>query len=224
MGRLKLASFFAKISLINIVFFLKKIMKILSAILVLLFTTSCIETVLISSAATGVMVVRDKPIPDAGKDIVISTKIGSSFLVNGLKNYGNSVDVTVNEGRVLLTGIVRDSQKAKLAAELCWNVKGVKEVIDEIQLRDNESVSAKDFLDTASDYSITSQVEAKMLFDKKIATLNYQVTTVSKTVYFLGIAQSEAEKRRVLALAAKIRGVKKVVDHIILTNDDRRRK
>lgn len=192
--------------------------------MVLLFTTSCIETVLVGSAATGVVVVRDKQIADTGKDIVISTKIGSSFLVNGLKNYGNSVDVTVNEGRVLLTGIVRDAQKAKLAAELCWNVKDVKEVIDEIQLRDNDSVSAKDFLDAAADYSITSQVEAKMLFDKKIATLNYQVTTVNKTVYLLGVAQSEAEKRRVLALAAKIRGVKKVVDHIILTNDDRRRK
>ncbi|MBM5783039.1 MAG: BON domain-containing protein, partial [Pelagibacterales bacterium] len=130
---------------------------------------------------------------------------------------------TVNEGRVLLTGIVRDVQKAKLASDLCWSVKGVKEVIDEIQVRDGDSVHLKDFLSATADYSITSQIETKMLFDKKITTLNYQVTTVNKTVYFLGVAQNESEKRRVLSLASKVLGVKKVVDHIILLGDDRRK-
>lgn len=200
-----------------------RIISVIFTVFVLFLSTSCMETVLVGSAATGVSVIRDKSMSDTGKDIVISTKIGSSFLINGLKNYGNSVDVTVNEGRVLLTGIVRDAQKAKLASELSWNVKGVKEVIDEIQLRDGDSVHAKDFLNSAADYSITSQIESKMLFDKRIMTLNYQVTTVNKTVYFLGVAQDDSEKRRVLSLASKVRGVKKVVDHIVLTSDDRRK-
>ncbi len=189
----------------------------------MLSITSCMETVLLGSATTGFVVVREKSLPNTGKDIVILSKVGSSFLVNGLKNYGNSIDVTVNEGRVLLTGIVRDAQKAKLASDLCWSVKNVKEVIDEIQVKDGDSVHVKDFLSATSDYSITSQIEAKMLFDKKITTLNYQVTTVNKIVYFLGVAQNESEKRRVLSLASKVRGVKKVVDHIILAVDERRK-
>ncbi|MBM5782430.1 MAG: BON domain-containing protein, partial [Pelagibacterales bacterium] len=121
-----------------------RIISIICSLIVFLFSTACMETVIVGSATTGFVVVREKSLPNTSKDIVISTKIGSSFLVNGLKNYGNSIDVTVNEGRVLLTGIVRDVQKAKLASDLCWSVKGVKEVIDEIQVRDGDSVHLKD--------------------------------------------------------------------------------
>lgn len=202
-------------------FFLKKFSTILT--LFILFTaTSCVETVVVGSLATGTVMVRDKSFVNTKKDIVISTKVASEFLGNGLKNFGNSVDVTVNEGRVLLTGIVRNSEKAKLASELAWKVAGVKEVIDEIQVKYDKKVRFKDYTTAFYDYTITTAIESKMLFDKKILTLNYQTTTVAGTVYLLGVAQDEIEKRKVLSLAAKVRGVKKVVDHIILADDSRR--
>lgn len=201
---------------------MKKIFPVCAAML-LLFATSCVETVVVGSLATGTIMVRDKSFADTRKDIVISTKIGSEFLGHGLKNYGNSVDVTVNEGRVLLTGIVRNAGKAKLASELAWKVKNVKEVIDEIQIKYDKKVHLKDYASAASDYALTTQIESKMLFDSRILTLNYQTTTVDGTVYFLGVAQDEIEKRKVLSLASKVRGVKKVVDHIILADDNRRR-
>lgn len=189
----------------------------------LLLTASCVETVVVGSVATGVVVTRDKSVTNTRKDIVISTAVASRFLVNGLKNYGNSVDVTVNEGRVLLTGIVRDANKAKTASELAWKVKGVKEVIDEIQVRDDSKVHLRDYSSAFKDYAITTQIETKMLFDKKILTLNYQTTTVDGIVYFLGVAEDEIEKRNLLSMAAKVRGVRRVVDHIILDDDSRRR-
>ncbi|MBU6339499.1 MAG: BON domain-containing protein [Rickettsiales bacterium] len=197
--------------------------KVFLAIFSLFFVTSCVETVVVGSVATGVVVIRDKSVTNTRKDIVISTEVASKFLVNGLKNYGDSVDVTVNEGRVLLTGIVRDSSKAKAASELTWKVKGVKEVIDEIQVRDDEKVHLKDYAIAFGDYVITNQIEAKMLFDSKVPTLNYQTTTVDGIVYFLGVASDEVEKNRLLAMAAKVRGVRRVVDHIILSDDSRRR-
>jgi osmotically-inducible protein OsmY len=192
------------------------------AVLSFLFLTSCVETVVLGSVATGVVVVRDKTVVNTKKDIFISTELASKFLVNGLKNYGNSVDVTVNEGRVLLTGIVRNSNKAKEASELAWKIKGVKEVIDEIQVRDDEKVRLKDYSNAFKDYLITSQIESKMLFDSKILTLNYQTATVDGIVYFLGVSHNGFEKRRLLSMAAKVRGVRKVVDHIILEDDSRR--
>lgn len=197
--------------------------KVFLAIFSLFFVTSCVETVVVGSVATGVVVIRDKSVTNTRKDIVISTEVASKFLVNGLKNYGDSVDVTVNEGRVLLTGIVRDSSKAKAASELTWKVKGVKEVIDEIQVRDDEKVHLKDYAIAFGDYVITNHIEAKMLFDSKVPTLNYQTTTVDGIVYFLGVASDEVEKNRLLAMAAKVRGVRRVVDHIILSDDSRRR-
>lgn len=192
------------------------------ALAILLLSASCVETVLATSFAGGSAIVRDKSFADTKKDVLISTKIAARFLKAGLKNYGNSVDITVNEGRVLLTGIVRDLEKAKSAANIAWKVKDVKEVIDELQVRPDETVKLADYSHAASDYAITTMLESKMLTDKKILTLNYQTTTVDGTVYILGIAKNSVEKRRVLSLASKIRGVKKVVDHIILANDARR--
>ncbi len=199
----------------------KKISLIFS-LLFLTFSTACVETVVVGTIATGAVITREKNLTSTRDDMIISTQAGVSLVENGLKNVGNMVDVTVNEGRVLLTGIVRDSTKAKLASELVWKVQGVKEVIDEIQLRDGVKMKPKDFSIGFFDYIITSTIEAKMLINKKVSTYNYQITTVNKTVYLLGVAGNSDEMDAVLSIASKTSGVKKVVNHIILLNDSRR--
>lgn len=200
---------------------LKKISLIFS-LLFLTFSTACVETVVVGTVATGAIVTREKNLTSTRDDMIISTQAGVILMENGLKNLGNMVDVTVNEGRVLLTGIVRDSTKAKLSSELVWKVEGVKEVIDEIQLREGDKIKPKDFSIGFFDYIITSTIEAKMLINKKVSTYNYQVTTVNKTVYLLGVAENSDEMDSVLSIASKTGGVKKVVNHIILLNDRRR--
>ena len=196
--------------------------KILIAAL-LLVTTSCVETVIIGSAATGTLVVRDKSLHHTQKDIVISSAIATKFLERGLKNPGNSIDVTVNEGRVLLTGVARNPDKASMASELAWKVSGVKEVIDEIQLDDDGRINTRDVTSAFYDYLITGRIEAQLFLTKRITSVNYQVTTVNKVVYLLGIADSDEELQKVLAIASKVKGVKRVVDHIISVNDARRK-
>ncbi len=193
-----------------------------SSFLLLFFTTSCVETVIVGSTTTGVVTLREKTFNNTQKDIVISTRLGATFLANGLKNPGNSIDVTVNEGRVLLTGIVRDIRKAKLALELSWKIDGVKEVIDEIQIRDGDIIHLTDYAKAASDYKISAEIETKLLFSKKVYSRNYQITTVNGIVYLLGVASDETEIARVLSVVSRVRGVKKVVNHIILISDKRR--
>lgn len=193
------------------------------AVFLLFSQASCVETVVVGSVFAGGFVVREKSFNSTRYDIVISTKLGSQFFENGLKNPGNSIDVTVNEGRVLLTGIARDGAKAKLAQELAWKVSGVKEVIDEIQIREDEKMHMRDVSSAMRDYIITGEIEAKILMGRNITSMNFQVTTVDNTVYLLGVATDETEMRRVLSIASKIRGVEKVVNHAILRNDSRRR-
>jgi osmotically-inducible protein OsmY len=200
---------------------LKKI-SLLFVISSLLFLNACVETVVVGSVATGVAVTREKSLSETRSDISISLHLGAKLLENGLKKPGNSVDITVNEGRVLLTGIVRNPEKAKLAQDLAWKVSGVKEVIDEIQFHEDKFF-AKDFSSGFFDYVITGEIESKLLFAKGVSTTNFQVTTVAQTVYLLGVAQDDFEVQKVIAVAAKTRGVKEVVNHIILANDSRRR-
>lgn len=193
------------------------------AVSLLIFSTSCVETVVVGSVVGGALVTREKSLNNTRHDIMISTTLGADFIANGLKNPGNSIDITVNEGRVLLTGIARDPQKAKLAQKLAWNVKDVREVIDEIQIREDGKFYARDVTVASRDYAITGEIETKILFGKNISSMNYQVTTVAGTVYLLGVADDESEMRHVLSIVSKVRGVDKVVNHVILENDSRRR-
>ncbi len=201
--------------------FSKKIFVILSLSL-LTFSTACVETVVFGSIAGGAVAVREKTVIDTKNDALIGAKLLSDFVGKGLKNPGNSIDFTINEGRVLLTGIARDVEKAQLAQLLTWKVSGVKEVIDEIQIRENEEFKTKDFLFATYDYLITAQVEARLLLTRDIASMNFKVTTVAGVVYVIGVADNEFEMRRVMSVASKVRGVSKVVNHVILENDSRR--
>tara|TARA_B110000259_G_C14034129_1_gene408297 strand:- start:8034 stop:8435 length:402 start_codon:yes stop_codon:yes gene_type:complete len=131
------------------------------------------------------------------------------------------VDVTVSEGRVLMTGVVRDEESAKNAVNIAWKNEDVKEVIDEIQLVKKFRIfrSSGQYL---KDTIITSNIQSKLLFTKNIASINYEVITVNNIVYLLGIANSNAELNKVSNIAAKASGVNRVVSHVILQNDGRR--
>ncbi|MDX2083106.1 MAG: BON domain-containing protein [Rickettsiales bacterium] len=195
---------------------------VLSAILFLTFITSCVETVVVGSVGAAALVSREKTLNNTRYDVQIFTTLQSDFVQNGLKNFGNSINATVNEGRVLLTGIARDSQKAKLAVKLAWNASNVKEVIDEIQLRPDEKMHFRSFSSAAYDYFITSKIETKLLFTRKVSTFNYKVTTVDGHVYLIGVARDNAELAKVIAVITKISGVEKIISHVILENDSRR--
>jgi osmotically-inducible protein OsmY len=202
----------------------KKINKIYLLLLVVLTLSSCVETIVISSGVGAGLAYREKTVDQTRNDIKIATKIGLKFIKNGLKNIGNSIDITVNEGRVMLTGIVRDPNKAKLAQDLCWQVKDVNEVIDEIKIDETGKLKIQDFASALFDYLLTTEIETKFAIAKDLRTLNYQITTVDNHVYLLGVAINEKEMNRAVAIASKVRGVSKVVNHIILADDSRRSK
>ncbi len=196
--------------------------RIFLAFLLLPLLTSCVETVVLGSAATGYLATREKSFSNTQKDVTIASKLGTQFFEKGLKNPGNSIDITVNEGRVLLTGIVRDATKARLANDLAWRLDGVKEVIDEVQVRSGDTLRIRDFANATADYLITSEIESKLLFKRYVASVNFKITTVNKTVYIIGVAQNDDEMKRVLSTASRVRGVNKVVNHIIFVDDKRR--
>jgi osmotically-inducible protein OsmY len=196
--------------------------SLLFAAFLLFFTTSCVGVVVVGSTTAGVLTVREKSFNSTRKDTEIAAKLTSEFISKGLKNPGNSIDITVNEGRVLLTGIARNPSKARLAAELAWKVKAVKEVIDEIQLSEEENLHVRDFGRGFVDYLITAEIEAKLLFASEVSSVNYKITTVGKTVYLLGVAADNSEMKKLLSVVSKTRGVAKVVNHVILADDNRR--
>ena len=199
-----------------------KIFRNFVIIFLLLSVTSCVETIIVGSLATGSMVTREKSAKDMKDDVIISTILLSKYTGNGLTTLTNNVDVSVNEGRVLLTGIVRSNKKEELAVKLAWKVDGVKEVINEIQILEYDNYRPKNFSRVILDTILTLEIESKLLIKPSLKSTNYKVNTVNGIVYLMGIAADEEELNKALDVVARVRGVKKVVNHIILSDDRRR--
>lgn len=199
-----------------------KFNKQLTAIISLLFITSCVETVIVGSVASTRLAVREKTLINTKDDINIAARVVKNFSTSGLKVPGNAIDVMVNEKRVLLTGIVSNAQMARKAVHLAWKVKGVSEVIDEIQIARNNS-NLNGFRTYSKDAVITTQIEGRIFFTKDASTVNVKINTVNSVVYLLGVAKDDYEIEKITNIIAKIKGVRKVVSHLIKIDDARRR-
>lgn len=190
-------------------------------LLLLILNTACIETVAVGSVITGNLAVREKSLENTKDDLILSSKIIKEFTLKGLKNPNNSIDVIVNEQRVLLTGTTTNEEITKKASEITWKIKDVKEVIDEIQLVKNKSLF-KSVFGYCQDAITTSEINSKLFLNKNIASSNYKITTVNKIVYIIGVAKDESEISYVTKIASKVKGVNKVISHVILKDDPRR--
>ena len=90
-------------------------------------------------------------------------------------------------------------------------------------LNELEVAANTDLVDFVRDKRIGGQLRIELLRDLDIVDINYVVTTVNGTVYLLGIAQDQAELDKVVGHASNIGGVEKVVSHVILKDDPKRR-
>lgn len=192
--------------------------KYLSLIVLLIFAASCVETVVVGAATTGVLVAQDKSVSDTKDDILITIKIDQKFISNGLKNPTNKIGVTVDNQRVMLTGIVDDDSLVAKANKIAWEVGGVKEVIDEIQVKRNKSL-ANNFINYFKDTAITAQIGSKALLNSEISSVNFEVVTINNIVYLIGTAQKSSEIKAISDIAAKVSGVNKVISHINLAKN-----
>ena len=170
------------------------------------------EAVVASSAVTtgGVAVTQERSLGDAVDDAAIETRISYELYTNEVnKDLFVEVDLESVEGRVLLTGSVNSPEDRIEAVRLAWQAQGVKEVINEIQVTDEGGLK-----NYSRDVWITTRLRAKLLLDKIIRGVNYNVDTVNGIVYLIGIAQDDAELARVTQIARTIAHVKKVISHV----------
>ena len=163
-----------------------------------------------AGATVGVAAAQERGIKGKAKDLSIEALILKNFLNAGLK-LTTTIGVEVYNGRVLLTGATKDLKLSDEAVKLAWNVSGVEDVINEIQLDKGTTVT-----DYAHDTWITTQLKSKMAFDKNILAINYAIETVNRTVYVIGVAQDQTELGRVVAHANAISRVINVVNHVKL--------
>ena len=148
-------------------------------------------------------------------DGVIFAKLKDRFIqVNA--SLLTSIDVTVNDGAVLFTGKVKTPEDKIEATKLAWEIKGVREVVNELQVIDNSSIK-----DIAKDLAATATLRGKMIADEDISSLNFSIDVVNGIVYLSGVASTPQEMNKVVSHAENLRFAQEVVNYIILVKDQR---
>ena len=148
-------------------------------------------------------------------DGVIKTKLADKFLRTDVELV-EKVSIAVNEGAVLLTGTISTQEKKINATRLAWEIKGVREVVNEVNVTDSASLKTR-----AKDFAAAAQLRLKIIGDGEVSSLNFSIDVVDGVVYISGVASSEEERARIIELAQELPFAKKVVDYIILSSDRR---
>ena len=174
---------------------------------------SCSQVIVGGATSTSMIMVQERSSKQAAIDILIKAKIEEAMFSNDYDKLFSKVRVIVYEGRVLLVGTVLEESIKEKANQLSWNTKNVKEVADYITIGKN------DLIDYVKDTRISLELRAKMLTDKEISEVNFNVTTENRILYLVGIAQNNKELNKVIQHASNIAGVKKIVNLIKLKDE-----
>ena len=157
----------------------------------------------------------EKGITTSVSDGLVFTKIQDNFLKTDA-TLSQFVDVTVNDGAVLLTGKLNTPEEKVLATKLTWEVRGVREVMNEIQVTDKSSIK-----DVAKDLAASAQLRGKLIADTSVSSLNFSIDVANGTVYLSGVAADAEEMNRVVGHARELRFAQQVVNYITLRIDQR---
>ena len=178
--------------------------------------SGCVNAAIGIGTAAVAASTTEKGLSTSVSDSVIQAKLSESFLQTSQSIF-LKVETSVNDGSVLLTGKLKTQEEKITATRLSWEIRGVREVINEIQLSD-----ASSFKSSAKDLAASAQLRAALIRDANISSLNFSVDVVNGIVYLSGVAKNEEERERVVAHAQELRFAKQVVSYIILIYDRRK--
>ncbi len=166
-----------------------------------------------AGATAGVAAVQEGGLSRAAKDALIQTQINDLWFRYNTEMF-TKLDMTVNNGRVLLTGVVQNPEHRVEAVRLAWQPKGVTQVINEITVADGNGIAG-----FARDAWISGRLRTALMFDKNVLSVNFSIDTVNRVIYLMGWAQDQAELNRVMEIARTISDVEQVVSYVKLVGE-----
>ena len=159
-----------------------------------------------ATAATAAQ--QEKGFKQAVTDVGIQTEVNNALFQADHVLFGR-VSLSVTEARVYLTGRVPTPEDRVEATRLTWQVQGVQEVINELQVDDSSSI-----VDAARDQLIGATLRQKLVFDSAVRSINYSIATVNGRIYLFGIARSAEELDRVVNHGRNVRYARDVTSYV----------
>tara|TARA_B100000959_G_scaffold244484_1_gene268466 strand:+ start:698 stop:1279 length:582 start_codon:yes stop_codon:yes gene_type:complete len=180
------------------------------AILSIFYGCSPVGVLASGGATTMVVAEGDKSLGTVVDDATMKLNISRKFL-NSENNLFINIDTSVVEGMVLLTGIVKNQESRIEALKIVWEVGGVKEVINEIEIGDKASIK-----EYANDVWITTQIKALAARDIGFRFISYNIETIKGKVYLAGITSRPEQLETLVNIIKSVKGVKEVVNYVVI--------
>ncbi|MBT4880493.1 MAG: BON domain-containing protein [Alphaproteobacteria bacterium] len=180
----------------------------------LLFLSACEPVALVSTGATVVNTsAQERGFSGFVSDSDIRVQINYTWFKKNVDMY-RQVNLSVQSGRVLLTGAVSNEEAKEDAMRLAWQADGVREVINELDVSDEQTIG-----ESISDAWISTQIRSELIFTEDVSSSNYTVHTENGVVYLLGVALNPEELDKVIEAARTTSGVVKVVNYVRSLDD-----
>ena len=192
--------------------------KIISIVFLFSLFVGCTKSS-ISSFGRGVSIGFDPRTVGMQIDDTIMQKNLVARLALAEKKYFLSIQVEILDGRIFLTGKVKEPEEKIKITKMAWETKGVRSVKNAISIKGQSS-----FKSNAKDILITTQLRTAIIFNKSIKSGNYTLETINKKIYIFGIAISDEEKKEVIVEANAIYDVDEVIPTIYLVSELSRNK
>lgn len=174
---------------------------------------SPVSTAIGAAAYTADLATQERGLYQGLDDNRMWIAINARFAAADLK-VAQNVHLQVQEGRVLLSGVVQTQEQRLAAVKAAWDEPGVREVINDIEIANSRDVGQ-----ITQDQYLAQRVWLKLFVDRAVRANNYSVECINDVVYLIGVGQNEDEVQRAIDHARDVPYVRDVKNYVRLKTD-----
>ena len=189
-----------------------KLILLFVSLILLMINIGCSPVGVLASGGSATMVVAegDRSLGTVVDDATIKLNLSAKFLKSESRLFLD-VNSNVTEGRVLLTGLV-DTQEIRIeAVRKVWEINGVREVINEIEV--GNKTTLKEYM---NDLWINTQVKSLAAKTIGLRSFSYNFETIKGKVYIAGITSRPEQLQAIVESTKTIKGVKEIVNYVVI--------
>ena len=189
-----------------------KLTLLFVSLILLMINIGCSPVGVLASGGGATMVIAegDRSLGTVVDDATIKLNLSAKFLKSENSLFLD-VNSNVTEGRVLLTGLV-DTQEIRIeAVRKVWEINGVREVINEIEV--GNKTTLKEYM---NDLWINTQVKSLAARTIGLRSFSYNFETIKGKVYIAGITSRPEQLQAIVESTKTIKGVKEIVNYVVI--------
>ena len=189
-----------------------KLTLLFVSLILLMINIGCSPVGVLASGGSATMVVAegDRSLGTIVDDATIKLNLSAKFLKSENSLFLD-VNSNVTEGRVLLTGLV-DTQEIRIeAVRKVWEISGVREVINEIEV--GNKTTLKEYM---NDLWINTQVKSLAARTIGLRSFSYNFETIKGKVYIAGITSRPEQLQAIVESTKTIKGVNEIVNYVVI--------